>query len=299
MSDTAFQQRSSIDDIAYWQQQLYNHNDYIESLSRKRFHYLVTAEEAYAYVMEKLEADDYRRIRTFSGRRARFRTFLTIVVNRLLIDFRKKKYGDTAKPPKWIAACGGLYIQIFEMVCKEKCSVSQAVDTICDEYQYSRYLDKIRKRTCVLEVERIATEIITRIRSCRDVAAESDLPIDSVPESQLPQKTEDELILTEKEAIIKAIVDIVLNPHACQTASPIALVLEQFRNTLDLSSEDRMLLKTVYLNGYSVSKAARALGLENKKPHKKHNTLLAKVRGAFKATGIDSMIRSLLEDDED
>ena len=298
MPDNAHQQRTATDDIAYWQKQLYNHNQYIESLSRKRFHYLVTAEEAYAYVMEKLEADDYRRIRAFSGQRASFRTFLTTVVNRLLIDFRKKKYGDSAKPPKWIAACGGQYIQIFEMVCKERCPVSQTVDTICDEYQYSRYQDKIHKRNCALEVERIATEIITRIRSCREIACESDLPIDSIPEPQLPRKTEDDLILTEKEAIMKAIFDIVLNPNACPAASPTALALDQFRSTLELSPEDRILLKTVYLDGYSVSKAARALGLE-KRPHKRHNTLLAKVRSAFKATGIESIIRSLLEDDED
>lgn len=299
MLDTVNQQQSPIADIAYWQKQLYNHYEYIESISRKRFHHLVTAEEAHSYVMEKLEADDYRRIRAFSGQRARFRTFLTTVVNRLFIDFRKKKYGDTAKPPKWIAACGGRYIQIFEMVCKEKCSVSQSVDTICDEHQYSRYLDKARKRSCELEVERIATEIITRIRSCRELASESDLPIDAVPESQLPHKTKDDLILSEKEAVMKAIFDIVLNPHACHAAAPIALALEQFHNTLDLSPEDRVFLKTVYLNGYSVSKAARALGLEKKKPHQKHNNLLAKVRGALQATGIESQIRSLLAEDED
>lgn len=282
------------DDIAYWQKQLYRHNDYIESLARKRFHQLITAEEAHSYVMEKLEADNYRRIRTYNGRNASFTTFLTTVVNRLLIDFRKKKYGDTSKPPKWIAQFGGRYISIFEMICREKCSVAEAIDMICDENRQACYTDRSLKRACESDVERIATEIIMKIRGCGMTAKASEVNIESVPEPALPTDTEDEFILSEKEAIMKAIFDVVLNCETSQASPAMADLVDQFRSRLDLSSEDRIFLKTVYVHGYNVSKAARALGLEGKKPHQRHHRLLTMIRDAFEATGMENMIRSLV-----
>jgi RNA polymerase sigma factor (sigma-70 family) len=50
--------------------------------------------DRYAYVLEQLEADDYRRLRAFSADgQTKFSTWLVVVANRLCVDYHRKRYG--------------------------------------------------------------------------------------------------------------------------------------------------------------------------------------------------------------
>lgn len=50
--------------------------------------------DRYAYVLEQLRADDYRRLRTWAGRRdSRVGTWLVVVVTRLCHDHHRRQYG--------------------------------------------------------------------------------------------------------------------------------------------------------------------------------------------------------------
>ncbi len=50
--------------------------------------------DRYAYVLERLAADDYRRLRTFSpDGRTKFTTWLVVVVRRLCVDYHRTRYG--------------------------------------------------------------------------------------------------------------------------------------------------------------------------------------------------------------
>jgi RNA polymerase sigma factor (sigma-70 family) len=52
------------------------------------------AMDAYAYVLERLREDDYRRLRSFDPTgRASFSTWLTVVVRRLCVDLVRQRYG--------------------------------------------------------------------------------------------------------------------------------------------------------------------------------------------------------------
>ena len=50
--------------------------------------------DCYAYVLEQLRKDDYRRLRVFAARgKAKFSTWLVVVTQRLVLDHRRMRYG--------------------------------------------------------------------------------------------------------------------------------------------------------------------------------------------------------------
>lgn len=52
--------------------------------------------DRYAYVLEQLEANDYRRLRAYTpDGRTRFSTWLVVVARRLCFDYHRKRYGRT------------------------------------------------------------------------------------------------------------------------------------------------------------------------------------------------------------
>jgi RNA polymerase sigma factor (sigma-70 family) len=52
------------------------------------------AMDAYAYVLEKLREDDFRRLRAFAaGGRAKFTTWLVVIARRLVLDHQRSRYG--------------------------------------------------------------------------------------------------------------------------------------------------------------------------------------------------------------
>ena len=53
--------------------------------------------DAYAYVLDKLRADDFRKLRGFRpDARARFSTWLVLVARRICVDWRRERYGRPA-----------------------------------------------------------------------------------------------------------------------------------------------------------------------------------------------------------
>ena len=55
--------------------------------------------DAYAYALEQIRRDDFRRLRAFDGSgSAKFTTWLVVIVRRLTIDLRRRRNGRPTKP---------------------------------------------------------------------------------------------------------------------------------------------------------------------------------------------------------
>ena len=76
-------------------------NAFLETYSRLLLHTARTtakdreaAMDGYAYVLEKLRENDFRRLRAYAaGGRAKFTTWLVVVTKRLVLDHRRSRYG--------------------------------------------------------------------------------------------------------------------------------------------------------------------------------------------------------------
>lgn len=60
--------------------------------------------DRYAHVLDKLQVDDFRRLRTFvADGRGKFTTWLTVVVRRICLDHHRQRYGRVRERgrPEW------------------------------------------------------------------------------------------------------------------------------------------------------------------------------------------------------
>ena len=75
-----------------WQALLSAHGSAILKTARRFNRDYDASMDAYAYVLEKLRADDFRRLRTFDGR-AKLSTWLVVVTRSLCLDLYRQRYG--------------------------------------------------------------------------------------------------------------------------------------------------------------------------------------------------------------
>lgn len=75
-----------------WQALLSAHGSVILKAARRFNRDYDSSMDAYAYVLEKLRADDFRRLRTFDGR-AKLSTWLVVVTRSLCLDLYRQRYG--------------------------------------------------------------------------------------------------------------------------------------------------------------------------------------------------------------
>jgi RNA polymerase sigma factor (sigma-70 family) len=78
------------------------------------------------YVLEGLKADDYRRLRAFSGKSAPG-TFWYAVVNRLIMDFSRAKFGRK-RIPKAVSRLGEWAEYVYRLLCWRRFSMAEAFE---------------------------------------------------------------------------------------------------------------------------------------------------------------------------
>ncbi|MEO5364548.1 MAG: hypothetical protein H7838_13120, partial [Magnetococcus sp. DMHC-8] len=76
-------------------------------------------------------------------------------------------------------------------------------------------------------------------------------------------------------------------------------VLEPLRTTLNLSNEERLLLKLLYQDGLEVEAVARLLGLNGNQVYGRQRRLLARIRKAMEQTGLAETVQALLAMEHD
>lgn len=79
---------------AAWAAFVTTHSRLLLHTARSLNHDHDAAMDGYAYVLEALRSDDYRRLRAYAADgRGKFSTWLVVVARRLCLDFHRKRYG--------------------------------------------------------------------------------------------------------------------------------------------------------------------------------------------------------------
>jgi len=79
---------------AAWAAFVTTHSRLLLHTARSLNHDYDAAMDGYAYVLEALRSDDYRRLRAYAADgRSKFSTWLVVVARRLCLDFHRKRYG--------------------------------------------------------------------------------------------------------------------------------------------------------------------------------------------------------------
>ncbi len=287
------------DDNTY-KDQLFAHWKWLQRLAQRRFKNSVLADQALDFVLEKLQEDDGSRLRAYRGE-ARFSTYLAHVVQRLLEDFARHRFGRQ-RTPDWIQAQGPLWEQVYRLLCLERLSATDVIETLRDAVPGGRPPQIIREAITVIR---------KRIVNCGAPSpATAEQPLVEQEEHrhrpladdyQVHQLSPEALQAAEERTrLLTLLYGSVLEP-AADSSPPDAWqqAVQRLRAALSLSSEERLLLRLIYQDGLSVVEAGRLLGLRTDQVHGRLRRLLQRIRQHVEDSSLAQELKGLLQEEHD
>ncbi len=264
----------------------------INRIAERRFIDTNCAEEAALYVMNRLEEDDYRRLRTFSGR-AKFSTFISSLTIRLLEDFSRKKFGRV-RPPAWITALGGIWVTLFQLLCLQRLSVVEAIETM-----KSRVADSKQQ-----QAEEAAWTILEKVTDCGKHQG-LQIPYDDAGKRQVNDQDtmvsrhdspEVHFLKNERSILFELLFKGMTTEEDVQSSAEHSFITV-LETPIRVSAEERLLLKLCFQDELSVTRAGKMLGWNANQSHGKLRRLLVRLRDEFDRAGIGDELRGMLHGD--
>lgn len=263
-----------------WKAKTLAHWHDINSLAVHRFGDNSMAEEAALAVIESLQADDWRKVRSFSGKSS-FLTFLKVVVVRLLEDFARKRYGRI-RAPLWVRTFGGVWEKLFELLCLRRLSVMEAVETV-KQYGVKQYA----------ELEDAAYHLLERIPHCGqhqglEVAYEEMGNTGSIHNSGVNNTYEER----QQKGLFSAVFAIVFGSSDVALTGEIVPKFCELK--LSLTAQEKLMLKLCYQEEMSVTGAGKLLGMNRFQVHGKMRRLLKRLQEEFDRVGLTEELKLYL-----
>lgn len=276
-----------------YSQQVFQCWDKLERLVQKRFLDANTAQEASLYLLEKLEEDDWRRIRAYNGK-AKFSTFLHCLAGNLLEDFSRKKFGRF-RPPQWLVKQGVLWTKVFKLLCLERITPPEVIGSLSSRAANPEPHSGIAE---------IIAVILAEIPDCGKVRWEATASEPEELENRAAQSPalhnispEQYLALSEQVQLAKGIGQLLTTGTVAPTSGDIASLIKEFDGAFSLKDEERLLLKMIYQDQLSASQAGKLLGWGVNKTHGKLRRLLARLEKTLRKLGLEETLRNWLQKD--
>lgn len=269
----------------------FDHWDYLLVLCGRRFPGdAILAEEASNYVLNELQANDWHRVRGWEEQ-GNFKTYLAVLVNRLLIDFSRQRFGYQ-RPPKWLkkeidkendaieqqratnnpgAPLVSFWQLAYRLLYRDKYSRQEAIERLLTEEPSPE-----RER-----VEQIVTMILARCPAPIVSPDASKQPLDELGEVESEQPDPLADWLSEEKRLLEEWAGSLLENDITTAARPTNEQLQHLRQLIHLTEEDRLLLRLRYAEDLAVPTIAQMLGLKGD-PYKRLGRLLGDLEKAFR-----------------
>lgn len=197
--------------------------------------------------------DDYAVIRKFRGRSS-FTTYMTIVVERLLLDHRIREWGRW-RPSAEARRLGDVGIRLEELMLRDGLTFEEASRLIAWD------LADVSQR----ELERIRAALPTR----HGLATPAERPSWDRNATVDGVEVERPVLQRDRERV----------------ATRVAKILE--RAIAALAPEERLILKLRYHEGFAATDLARSLGISSKQLHRRMSGILIALRQTLESAGLD------------
>ena len=213
----------------------------------------VEADDFASHVKLKLIEDDYAILRKFQGRSS-LRTYLTVVIQRLFLDYRISAWGKWR--PSAEATRGGEIAMLLERLTHRD---GYTFEEACELLETNHQVTVPRA-----ELEVMAGRLPARARR----RFESDDALEQMASAERPL---DEVVADQERA---------------QTAARVDTALQAAMAGLDV--QDRLILTMKFHDGRTVVEIARTLRLDQKALYRRLDRLMKDLRTALEAHGIES-----------
>lgn len=231
----------------------------IEAVCRRNFSAENDRNEAYIFVLDSLKEDNFKRLRAYKGK-SKLSTYLHTLINSLVIDFRRKRYGRR-RIPAAVVKLGRWAEAVYRLVCWQKFSYDDAYDFLQIDGQFEGSYDQfmqaiepIRNAPCRENPGSKSLDELTR-----DLRP-NGLETGSNPLEQLVQKL-------DRERRIKAL----------------KIIRETTRK---LPEQDQLLVRLVFGSDHSLPAAAKVVRISSATARRRMRGLLIEYRKRLLAAGI-------------
>jgi RNA polymerase sigma factor for flagellar operon FliA len=216
-------------------------------------HHLRSAEAAdfASHVTMKLVENDYAILRKFEGRSS-LRTYLTVVIQRLFLDYSVAKWGKW-RPSAQAKRAGELGIMLERFLVRDGYSLDEAYEALLTNHRM--HLDR-------REVERIAGLLPTRSRRQFESDAALVDRADGRPGADALADHNERTALAQR----------------------VSVALKRLIAAAD--PQDRLILVLRYVDGCSVADIASTLSLDQKRLYRRLEQLLRDLREGLESEGI-------------
>lgn len=230
--------------------------------------------EALLFILQQLESNQWQRIRTWQGQ-GKFIAYLTVISNRLLTDFSRKQFGHVRKP-LWLAKKQDVFWdQAYHLLKVQKYNRQESIEILsCSQPQRTRgYIEKM---------------VSTIMQKCKDTTTRTSAEMQSLEicaESGTMQTSPDQILGLKETDLLEILLQL-LNENNPETLPERLLEpLQNLRESISLSEEERLLLQLRYLDGFTMSAIVKAMSLQGD-PYKKYHKLVDKLRKSFQKAGL-------------
>jgi RNA polymerase sigma factor (sigma-70 family) len=213
----------------------------------------VEAQDFGSDVKAKLIESDYEVFRKFQ-QRSSLRAYLTIVIQRFYLDYRKHFWGKW-RPSAEARRLGDVAIRLETLIVRDGFSFDQACEHL-----------RTNEGVAATHSELVTIFVRLPLRTRRATVDAEGLEEMADPTSQI----EDHVLFKERQAAARRILDALTNALRA------------------LGDQDRLILRLRFQDGLTIANIARALHLEQKPLYRRFEALLHQLRRALEAGGIDA-----------
>lgn len=219
------------------------------------------ADDFSSYVTLRIVEDGYEVFARFEGR-ATLRTYLTVVIQRMLLDYRVRVWGRW-RPSAEAKRCGPLAIRLEELLARDGCLLDEAYEVLKTNHGLTVTRD---------ELEQLAARLPPRS----------------------PRRFESEEALATMASEDASADELVKEHDRQELAARVSRALRSVMSGLD--QEDQLILLLRFEDGRTVADIAATLRLEQKALYRRVKDLLSKLRKGLEAEGIDAAaVQDILE----
>jgi len=275
---------SSIETAKEPAQQVFKHWALVNTLAQKRFRSEHLVLEAVNFVLNRLERDDWARVRQYEGR-GPIKAYLSRVIQHLLHDFAREKFGRRQQP-QWLSRRPAFWKKVYRLLCLERLAIGDVVEIVGGDVPGGREHAAVREAAAVIR---------RRDPNCGRSPGERDtVSLDDVSEPAA-DADEDEASVRRAELMDLVFESLASEQGRISADRRLAERLEALKTRLVLGPEERLLLRMVFEDGMKVTEAGRMLGLSVHVVHGQMRRLLERIRAAIDHAGLTDVLRIALE----
>jgi len=116
----------------------------VNILARKRFREEHLVLESVNFVLQRLEENDWEGVRKYAGRGST-KAYLSRVIQGLLHDFARKKFGRKQQPRWLLNAQPPFWRKVHRLLCLENLAVREGVEIVGEDVPGGRDNDTVRE----------------------------------------------------------------------------------------------------------------------------------------------------------